>query len=306
MSHHQPTPTRQQRYQGAMIGLACGDALGAPVEFKRRDAFPLVTDMLGGGKHGIEAGQWTDDTSMAMCLAESLIACQGFNEASVMQQWLPWLEQGHWSSKPRAFGIGNTILQALWHYKRTGDITQSARPRTAGNGALMRLAPIPIFFANYEAQGISVSIASSRLTHADSEVLRASELFTYALYRCFEGCDKESLLPLNAQVQDSEDIKRIFNRDYQHMNRSQVRSSGYVIDSLEAALWAFYHGEDVRSSLILAVNLGEDTDTVAAICGQLCGAYYGVQGIPVEWVKQLHRIDDIQLLTQQLIDAQLS
>lgn len=289
------------RQLGTILGLACGDALGASVEFKRRDAYPLVTEMLGGGKHGIDAGQWTDDTSMALCLAESLIRCQGFNGDDVMQVWLDWLDHGYWSSRQRAFGIGNTILQALWHYKRTGQLTQSLRPRTAGNGALMRLAPIPVYYAQDESAGIAASIASTRLTHADPEAIRASEIFAFALYRCLDGKGKEDILPSTMTVNDREGIQHILQKRYEHMSRDDVRSSGYVIDSLEAAFWAFYHGSSFEESLVLAVNLGEDTDTVGAICGQLAGAYYGVDAIQMRWLEKLHRVEDIKALSARLI-----
>jgi ADP-ribosyl-[dinitrogen reductase] hydrolase len=238
---------------------------------------------------------------MALCLAESLVRCQGFNGDDVMQLWLDWLAHGYWSSRPKAFGIGNTILQALWHYKRTGQLTQSLRPRTAGNGALMRLAPIPIFYVQDEAAGIAASIASTRLTHADPEAIRASEIFAFALYRCFEGNSKEAILPNTIQADDSEGIQRVLHKNYQQMSRDEVRSSGYVIDSLEATLWTCYHANSFEEALVLAVNLGEDTDTIGAICGQLAGAYYGVDAVPSRWLEQLHRIEDIKALAERLI-----
>ena len=154
------------RYRGCLLGLAVGDALGAPLEFQEPGTFTSLTDMTGGGIFGLEPGQWTDDTSMALCLAESLIECNGFNEADQIARFLRWYREGHLSSTGNCFDIGDTIREALERYERTGDpFAGPTEPDRAGNGSIMRLAPVPLAFADTPCKGIHLSGKSSRTTH---------------------------------------------------------------------------------------------------------------------------------------------
>ena len=158
--------TTQQRYQGCLLGLAAGDAVGTVAEFKPRGSFPPVTDMTGGGPFRLQPGQWTDDTSMALCLADSLIACGGFDAADQMSRYVRWWREGYLSSTGACFDIGNATRDALSRYRDTGEpFAGSTDPYSAGNGSLMRLAPAPLFFASDPELAIRMSAESSRTTH---------------------------------------------------------------------------------------------------------------------------------------------
>lgn len=147
----------QERLRGCLVGLAIGDALGTSIEFSLPGTFAPITDMLGGGPFHLLPGQWTDDTSMALCLAESLVECQGFDPIDQLKRYTLWSQEGHLSSNGRCFDIGGTVRQALRRFRQTGEpICGSTDPSTAGNGSLMRLAPVPMFFADQPVQAIEV------------------------------------------------------------------------------------------------------------------------------------------------------
>ena len=162
----QMKPDLQQRFRGCLLGLACGDAVGTTVEFQPRGTFKPVTDMVGGGLFGLKVGEWTDDTSMALCLAESLIEIGGFDPKDQMKRYCRWMDEGYLSSNGRCFDIGGTVRNVLNRFKRTGDpFSGSTDPHSAGNGCIMRLAPVPMFFYPDRKVVIGMSRESSRTTH---------------------------------------------------------------------------------------------------------------------------------------------
>jgi ADP-ribosyl-[dinitrogen reductase] hydrolase len=192
---HAPPPV--ERAEGCLLGLACGDAVGAAVEFRPRGRFAPLTDMIGGGKFRLRRGEWTDDTAMALCLADSLLAKGGFDALDQMQRYLRWANEGYNSCRPYAFGIGKTVALALGRFARTGDpYSGSADPRSSGNGSLMRLAPIPLFFAASYGQALDHAEQSSRTTHASVECLASCRYLAHAILRALDGePDKWKLLP---------------------------------------------------------------------------------------------------------------
>jgi ADP-ribosyl-[dinitrogen reductase] hydrolase len=185
----------RQRFRGCLLGLACGDAVGTTVEFKPRGTFNRVNDMTGGGPFRLKAGEWTDDTSMALCLAESLIEVGEFHPKDQMERYCRWMEDGYLSSNGRCFDIGTTVRGSLSLYKKTGDpFSGSTDPHTAGNGSIMRLAPVPMFFYPNRKPVIDMSGESSRTTHGALECVDACRLFGGILYQALAGADKESVL----------------------------------------------------------------------------------------------------------------
>jgi ADP-ribosyl-[dinitrogen reductase] hydrolase len=298
------------RYHGALLGLAAGDALGTTLEFTPRDAVAPIADMVGGGPFGLEPGQWTDDTSMAMCLAESLVA-RGFDPRDQMARYVRWWQEGYWSSTGRCFDIGTTIAGALQRFQRTGDpMAGSTDPRSAGNGSLMRLAPVALRYARRPADAVRLAAISSRTTHAAAEAVDACRFFAALVVGALEGRGKDDLLtpgfsptgvdwrahPLAAA------IARIAAGSYKNKSADDIRASGYVVHTLEAALWAFFHSNDFREGALLAVNLGEDADTTGAVYGQLAGAFYGVDGIPRAWRDRLARREAMAALAAALLE----
>jgi len=290
------------RFRGALLGLACGDAVGTTVEFMPRGSFDPVSDMVGGGPFKLQPGEWTDDTSMALCLAESLIVCNGFDATDQMLRYVRWLDDGYWSSNGRCFDIGRTTHDALSNFKRTGNpFSGSTHPQSAGNGCIMRLAPVPMFFYPDRLAVIEMSGASSRTTHGAPECIEASRLFGAMLYMAFDGASKEDILVAHGiQYLNSPGLRAISKGEYRFKDESEIFGVGYVVPSLEAALWCFYRTDNFRDAILMATNLGKDSDTTAAICGQIAGAFYGEVGIPEKWRKQLAMCDEICLLADQL------
>jgi ADP-ribosyl-[dinitrogen reductase] hydrolase len=284
------------RYRGALFGLAAGDALGTTLEFSPPGSFAPIADMTGGGPFDLAPGAWTDDTSMALCLAESLIECRGFDPPDQMQRYVRWYREGHLSSNGRCFDIGNTVRTALSAFERSGDpFSGSTDPRSAGNGSLMRLAPVPLAYARQPETAIRLAGESSRTTHGATEAMDACRYFAGLIIGALNGTDKDTLLargfsPVPGLWQReplATRIAEIAAGSFRRRDPPAIRGTGYVVQSLEAALWAFDRSTDFREGALLAVNLGDDADTTGAIYGQIAGAYYGVQGIPVEWREKL-------------------
>lgn len=288
-----------ERYRGCLLGLAVGDGLGTTLEFKRPGTFTPITEMVGGGPFNLKAGQWTDDTSMALCLAESLIECRGFDLVGQLTRYYRWYRDGHLSSTGRCFDIGNTTRTALEVFERTrSPFPGSTDPRSAGNGALMRLVPVPLFFARDPKEAIERSGDSSRTTLGAREAVDACRYFAGLIVGAIQGCSKDELLSprfcpvpgLWTEAPLAPKIAAVAAGSFKAKDPPAIRGTGYVVDCLEAALWAFHRSHDFREGALLAVNLGDDADTTGAVYGQLAGAYYGEQGIPDAWrAKLAHR-----------------
>ncbi|GAP97897.1 ADP-ribosylglycohydrolase family protein [Leptolyngbya sp. NIES-2104] len=291
-----------ERFRGCLLGLATGDAIGTTVEFQQRGSFSPLTDMVGGGPFNLKPGQWTDDTSMALCLATSLVTMGTFDAADQMNRYCDWYEQGYLSSTGKCFDIGNTVRQALQHYKHSGNpFSGSTDPKSAGNGCLMRLAPVPMFYFPERDRILHFSAESARTTHGASECIDASCLFGEMLFRALSGMSKtEILFSSSPETIASPSIQAIACGEYQRKQSREIRGTGYVVASLEAALWCFWTTESYEQAILSAANLGDDADTTAAICGQVAGAYYGESGIPAHWLEKLTMRDEITKLAEQL------
>ena len=299
-----------ERYLGSLLGLACGDALGTTLEFTTPGTFTPVEDMVGGGPFGLQPGEWTDDTSLALCLADSLIECQGFDPRDQMGRYLRWLREGYLSSIGYAFDVGGATRAALTRFERTREpFCGSTDPRQAGNGSLMRLAPVPMAYARRPAEAIVRCAESSRTTHAATTAVDACRYFGGLLVGALNGVDKEVLLsdryvpvtgvweaqPLHPEVEE------VARGSFKTRQPPEIRGSGYVVRSLEAALWAFYHSASFREGCLLAVNLGDDADTTGAVYGQLAGAFYGASAIPPQWRTQLALRETIETFALGLL-----
>ncbi len=291
------------RYQGCLLGLACGDAVGTTLEFKPRGSFEPITDMVGGGPFNLEPGQWTDDTSMALCLAESLIEKKGFDPMEQMERYVRWYRTGYLSSTGVCFDIGGTTASALRRFEKTRDpFSGPTDSNSAGNGSLMRLAPVPLFFFPDRDAMILYAGESSRTTHGAQECIDACRLFASILYNALSGMDKERVLfDHDESIIESPAIREILRGSYKGKTEDQIKGTGYVVESLEAALWCFHAMETVKDAVLKSANLGDDADTTAAICGQVAGAYYGIQGMPSSWKERIVMRFAIEKLASQLI-----
>ena len=301
--------TEADRFRGCLLGLAAGDALGTTLEFKRPGTFEPISDMVGGGPFGLQPGQWTDDTSMALCLATSLVGCGGFDPMDQMQRYVRWVGQGYLSSTGTCFDAGTTTLNALAKFIRyKNPYSGSTDPHTAGNGSLMRLAPLPMCFAGDAAEAIARAADSSRTTHAAHEAVDACRYYAGLLVGALRGVDKDTLLsPRYCPVEGLwerdplvEGIARVADGTFKRLDPPDIKGTGYVVEALEAALWAFHRSDDFREGALLAVNLGDDADTTGAIYGQIAGAHYGAEAIPAPWRAQLTMLTEITSLADQL------
>ncbi len=282
----------RSRYRGCLTGLAVGDALGTTREFKRPGTFEPIYDMTGGGPFHLKAGQWTDDTSMALCLAESLIEKKGFDPVEQLERYLRWSREGYLSSTGDCFDIGGTVRSALTRFAKTREpYCGSIDSWAAGNGSIMRLAPVPLFYASNAVEAIERSGESSRTTHGALTAVDGCRYLGALIVGAVNGVDKDELLSdhytpapgywgVNPLLKE---VDEIASGSFKRKNPPEIKGTGYVVQSLEAALWAFYHGKSFKEGCLLAVNLGDDADTTGAVYGQLAGACYGEKGIPEIW-----------------------
>lgn len=302
------------RQRGALVGLAVGDALGAAVEFERPGDFEPVTGYRGGGPHGLAPGEWTDDTSMALALADS-IGSVGWDLDDQAQRYLSWYQSGWYSVNGRCFDIGVTCRRALARFAKTADAKTSGDPaeEASGNGSIMRLAPVPIRYAwlypDRLLELVQYLTASSMPTHASPQCLSACAYMGLVLAALVHGEAREKVLDPNWRMLRELREVHAFRREIADVAEGSFRrnkppkivGSGYVVQSLEAALWAFHDAQDFRQAVLRAVNLGNDADTTGAVCGQLAGAYWGESGIPREWREGLARKDMIEKVLKGLV-----
>lgn len=294
----------RERAIGSLLGLAVGDALGTTLEFSARDSRPRLTDMQGGGPFRLQPGEWTDDTSMALALADSLLSCDALDEHDLMTRFVSWMEEGAYSSNGRCFDIGNTVRGALMRFKTTGNpISGSTDPQSAGNGSLMRLAPVAIRYWDDRRKLQDAAARQSRTTHGAAEAVDACVAFADMLAEAIAGNPRSEVLrDRTSDPAYSGTIAAIMAGSWRGKPRDDVNSSGYVAHSLEAAIWSVARTGSFAEAVLLAANLGGDADTVAAITGQLAGALYGYQAIPRRWLGQLTSQGMIFGMARQLVD----
>ncbi|MCR9112364.1 MAG: ADP-ribosylglycohydrolase family protein [Rhodobacteraceae bacterium] len=262
-------PFTEDQARGMLIGLAVGDALGTTLEFKPRGTFAPITDMVGGGPFNLDPGKWTDDTSMAMCLAQMLRSANGWDAEDAMKRFINWRDYGYLSSTRVCFDIGNQTADALRRFEQTGNpYAGLVENEASGNGGIMRLAPVVLAYGASKESAMAAAQLQSRLTHASLLCQRAA-----ANMAEFMVTGDTGLLPRPEAPPDE--------------------ASGYVVHTLHAAFWALTQGETFRDVLLAAVNLGGDADTVGAVTGQLAGRIYGYEGIPAEWRAKLYDHDKI-------------
>ncbi len=291
------------RYRGCLLGLAVSDALGTTLEFSPPGTFTPIDNMIGGGPFHLKPGRWTDDTSMALCLATSLIEQRGFDPIDQLERYVRWWREGYLSSTGSCFDIGSTVRSALARFLQTHEpYPGSTDPRTAGNGSIMRLAPVVLYFARQPEQAIHFAAESSRTTHGAPEAIDACRYFATLILDALNGKSKDEILR-EQHASFVPKIAAIAAGSFKHKQPPEIRGTGYVVDSLEAALWAFYHARDFREGALLAVNLGNDADTTGAVYGQLAGAFYGEENIPAAWRDTIAQRELIAELAEKLCAA---
>lgn len=288
---------------GSFVGLAVGDAVGASVEFKSRGTFPLVTDMNGGGPFGLPVGCWTDDTIMAICLAESLLFDPSLDKHDLLDRFCKWYKEGYNSPTGRCFDIGMTTCNALEEYMSSGSVINNNYASSAGNGSIMRLAPVAIAHHGDPEVAAALSAVQSETTHASELATGCCELLSDILTTLYKSQDKQDIYKIKIQEYWDPEVKKILDTNLKIKPEKEIRSTGYSVHTLEASVWCFLTTENFEQAVLKATNLGDDTDTVAAVTGQIAGAYYGESGIPGHWIEKLYDYERIKKLATELSQA---
>ena len=302
-----PAPSTTQedvrdRAKGALLGLAVGDALGTTLEFHERDNEPRIVDITGGGPFQLPPGCWTDDTAMALALADSLLAAESLDCRDLMDRFVAWWRNGEYSCTGDCFDIGITTRNALERYRQTGDpLAGSTDPKTAGNGSLMRLAPVALRFWNDRDRLDHAAAQQSRTTHAADEAVDGCRAFAALLADAISGRPRREVLAPRS-FDGAPAIAEIVDGSWRGRARKDIRSSGYVVHTLEAAMWSVARTADFRNAVVLAANLADDADTVAAVTGQLAGAVYGLSGIPTDWLERIAWKDRLLDVAERMAD----
>lgn len=292
----------QDKFRGVLLGLATGDALGAPLEFQpARDPNHYVTEMIGGGWLRLEPGAWTDDTQMTLGSVDSLLARRVFDPDDMARRFVAWLQ----SNPPDVGNHTRTVLTAIGRgvpWEEASVKAQAANPNNAPNGSLMRCAPLALFFYRHPDYVATLSPVLSRITHAHTDCEHACVFLNVAIALLLMGADKQAAIAgaEKACTGASEALRARLRRAQEPKN--ETSPSGYVLDTLEVAIWAFLHTQTLEASLIEAVNRGDDSDTVGAVTGALTGAYYGLSGIPERWLNALHERDALLERADRLLE----
>ena len=296
--------SREDRALGAIVGLAVGDALGAPVEFCRRDTFEPVTGMRAGGYFKLPAGAWTDDTAMALCLAESLIEHPELDPKDLLDRFCLWAEKGANTSTGICVGIGQNTLRVLGNYHRKGDLfAPETRQKSDGNGAAMRLAPVAVRHWRNPSEAQRIAGLQSRTTHYSDLSAAACEALAVIMTAQINGVDWETASKPTPAAHWPDAIKAISVEDWRGRDRESISSTGFVLHTLEAALWAVDTTNSFSAAVLKAVNLGDDADSVGAVAGQLAGARYGLGAIPQNWLDSLIHQAEIERIGRTLFHA---
>ncbi len=269
------------KVKGMLWGLIVGDALGSPIQFSGRDSHPWVTKMLPCSIFGMPAGCWTDDGSMAMCVMDSFVRKGGYDLGDIGATFVRWLEEGYLSSKKgRAFDVGMATSSSVRAIARGSLI--NGREDSQGNGSIMRFAPSYLIARALGRPEIVHEV--SDLTHASKAVRAVCDEFASVLDDHLAG-------------------RRTSRGPGLELTRANVPNSGWSVDSLKAALWAFNTTTSFEDGLVAAVNLGGDSDSIGAIFGQIGGAYYGYDAIPRRWLERIQDRDDVERLISDFVTA---
>lgn len=295
--------TDMDRAMGALLGLAAGDAVGTTLEFKAPGRFTPIDDLVGGGPFRLKAGEWTDDTSMALCLAESILDTGDMELSDQLRRYLLWRDHAYLSSNGRLFDIGATTSSQLERFRRSGEpVDPHPKEDSAANGSLMRLAPVPIRWHSDLERATDQSGQSSRTTHPATRPVDACRLLGGMVAALINGASFDDVTaPGFWSFGDLHpEVEAIAAGGWKDKHPPQIRGTGYCIDALEAALWAVGGADDFRSAVLRAANLGDDADTTAAIAGQLAGARWGASAIPASWRDKIAHADRITSLARGL------
>ncbi|WP_069649352.1 ADP-ribosylglycohydrolase family protein [Caloranaerobacter ferrireducens] len=302
---------------GAILGFCVGDALGVPVEFKSREELKKepVTDMIGYGTYNQPPGTWSDDTSLTLCLVESL--CNGLDLEDIGERFVRWYYDSYWTPYNKTFDVGNTTKEAIIKISKGVSPEQAGLDdeHSNGNGSLMRVLPLAFYLKNFkDEEKYNVIYKISSITHKHSRSILACSIYVEYAINLLKGYSKkeayknmkENIINFYSNTvfrNEFDSYNRILEHDIARLKKEEIKSSGYVVDTLEAVFWCFLNRDGYKEIVLTAVNLGNDTDTIAAITGGLAGIYYGIEAIPKKWIDAVARKKDIIKLAEKFSDS---
>ena len=296
---------------GSIFGLITGDALGVPVEFISRDRLQKkpIADMVGYGTHNQPPGTWSDDSTMTLITMEALL--KGYPLKNIMVGFCDWLQKCYWTPYGQVFDIGNTTRDAILQYNPDGNKEPVGfdDEYSNGNGSLMRILPLSLYvLGKPKSEIVSKSFEVSKLTHAHIRSCLCCGYFSLLINGLYSGKSLSESMQyasdnISSYIPEDElnDFDRILSGKIVKLPMKKLSSSGYVISTLEAALWCCYNTGCYKEAVLKAVNLGNDTDTVGAVTGAIAGLMYGYESIPKDWIKKLALVDDIRDLSDSFI-----
>ena len=266
-----------RRFRGMFWGLVVGDCLGSPIQFSDKDQHPHITEMVACPIFNTPPGYWTDDSSMAFCVADSTVRCGKYDLQDIADTFVRWYREGFWSSLPHAFDVGHATQEAIYAIEN-GSLSNGFED-SQGNGSIMRLAPS--YILNYDNPVHTIMHEVSDLTHNSEKVREVVDLMAAVLDEHMRGCRTS--------------VKSIYG------TREDVDNSGWAVSTLQAALWAFQTTETFEDGMIAAVNLGGDSDSIGAVYGQIAGAYYGFEAIPERWLSAIKDREKVSELIESFL-----
>lgn len=305
-----------QKIKGIIFGHAVADALGVPVEFKSREELKKnpVTDMREYGTYNQPKGTWSDDTSLTLCTLESIAEKQDVHPEDIMKRFGWYLNDNYMTPHGDMFDIGITTRNAIWQYLYGDKYPYgSSDVNSNGNGSLMRIIPVTLFHVFKKQSPVKYrdDIHNvSMLTHAHERSVLACGIYDFVLQEIIKNPTMESVrngldnaysvYKLNDEIKT---YTRLFKYNFALLPESEIKSTGYVVDSLEAAIWCLLNTKSYKECVLKAVNLGEDTDTVGAIAGGLAGALYGYDAIPTDWLDCLSKKETIEKMCEDFVKS---
>jgi ADP-ribosylglycohydrolase len=303
--------TLRERFHGTLVGLAVGDALAANTQFRKPGSFGTVGDLLGGGPFDLPRGAWTDDTAMALLLAESLLECSGFDARDQVYRYALWQREGYGSATGQCVGISANAARAIAtaQYKQK-PFAGSHDPEQLDKDPLSRVAPVVMFYFADPAAAVAQAAESARITAQAPLVLDCVRLLAAMLHQALSGREKDQILRPPRELwigpNPRPELLTVYEGSYTRRQPPEITGGGHIVQALEAALWAFHHADSFRQGALLAANLGRDSDVVTATYGALAGAHHGVSAIPGIWRNSLMKQEVImdtadRLLTHALV-----
>lgn len=293
----------EDKMLGSLFGLCVGDALGAPVEFKAKGTYPHISTYLPGGEFNLKAGQWTDDTSLALCIVDSINKKNEFDINHQAEQFINWWKNGYLSSTGFCFDIGNTTKASLQNILDSHNPLGGRVDNPATNGAIMRLAPVPIYFYQNLNKTYHYSKLNTLITHGAEESIEASLLLSYIIHMALQGKSKNEILRFHHfEPKLYTKIALIKNGNFKSIDENILDGKGLAYNTLLSAVYAFYHFDNFIDGLIFCVNLGDDTDTVGAVYGQMAGSLYGQSSIPNYYLENLYDYNLLNTMFRKFLE----